>query len=358
MMMPLSDMIRQDTPEILNSSITRLTVLTFVGAVLMNMVFIALFWENLKTSVIIGRASPDPAILQNILIYFVICFIYCFLSSISFTPKRMISPLHVQIASVGMIIIQLIIGFHHDQLVIQNSYTFFVNSFSAISVYAVMFIMIGWMIERGLKILIGISGTERDLVKRTFTINMKYKDVKQTLKNSDFRKDHEFRIIDNTDEKLVLKTRSYENIKIVLVCMPFEQDQTIISIVGHGLNYDSIINSRRARKRISSLERDINDELKDLESNVKPVDYEGNDSESYEEAKQIALKSTKIIFRNLPLRLIVTISVLISVGIWLIQPLNEQKITQDAYVAVWLAIITTIILLVVPTLREKKIEKD
>jgi len=270
----------------------------------------------------------------------------------------MISPLHVQIASVGMIIIQLIIGFHHDQLVIQNSYTFFVNSFSAISVYAVMFIMIGWMIERGLKILIGISGTERDLVKRTFTINMKYKDVKQTLKNSDFRKDHEFRIIDNTDEKLVLKTRSYENIKIVLVCMPFEQDQTIISIVGHGLNYDSIINSRRARKRISSLERDINDELKDLESNVKPVDYEGNDSESYEEAKQIALKSTKIIFRNLPLRLIVTISVLISVGIWLIQPLNEQKITQDAYVAVWLAIITTIILLVVPTLREKKIEKD
>lgn len=355
--MSILEVIKQDTSEILTSSVARIIILTFTGAILLNLLFIPLFWETMKSTIISGGSNTpnQQLVLINAVVYFAISFAYCFVTSISFTPKRLVSPLHIQIAVIGGIILQIIIAFHQAEFPLDTS-IFVRNSFGALSLYILMFVMIGWMMEKGLKKMIGLSGTEKDLVKETFTVNVNYQDVRTILKNRDFRKDHDLKLIENDDKKIILRTYNYTDIQIFVVAIP-QDEATIISIVSYGLNYDSLIASRRARYRTKSLKRDIvEDELSDLESVVKPEPY-NEENDALENARILAMKSTRIVLKDTPLRLFVTVSVLVGIGIWLTQSLYEKAITQDTYIAVWLTIITTIILLVVPTLRRRN-QKD
>ncbi|MEX0862692.1 hypothetical protein [Nitrosopumilus sp.] len=352
--MSILEVIKQDTPEILTSSVARIIALTFTGGIFLNLIFIPLFWKTTESVILTGASdsSGQQIVIMNLGIYFLISFAYCFIASISFSPKRLVSPFHVQIIVIGGIILQIIVAFHQGKFPLETS-IFISNSFGALSMYVLMFVMIGWMMEKGVKKLIGFSGTEKDLVEETFTINVTYQDVRIILKNRDFRKDHDFKLVRNDDDKIVLQTNSYADIRMIVVAIPKNEEETIISIVSHGLNYDSLIASRRARYKTRSLKRDIlKDELSDLESNVKDEPYD-EENEALENARKLTMKSTRTVLKDTPIRLFVTVIVLVGIGGWLTQPLFDNTITQDAYLAVWVSIITTIILLVVPTLRRR-----
>src|ERR1035437_8700948 len=93
----------------IEGSVVSLFFVTLFIVFLQTLLFIPVFGESLlNLQVTSGALFLFPTNLELVLIYFILPFLYCIFASFIFHPKRIVSPLNVQIGTIAVVCLMII----------------------------------------------------------------------------------------------------------------------------------------------------------------------------------------------------------------------------------------------------------
>jgi len=333
-------------------SVSRLLVLIFLGSVLQSIVVFMTFFPNIVDFANGKTTSLEP--ITNfalfLIVNIIVIFGYCFITSISFTPKRIVHPLYVQMVACGIIIIMSAIRFVPTGTT-EEEIVFGIRLAFVIILYFAVLAVLSWLVAKGLKSLIGISGDKNSLEKNSLFIPISEQRIKEILTNNKFCNFWGFEIKNESNE-IILQTKSSADVQIRIIATPFELEKIkgyVIALVGYQIQYDSIIQGNSI-ETLNRIKRDIIDKL---EGNEKNIDENIEQNDSLDSATELALHSTKPIIKKTSKSQIIIISVLATAVIGMLYPLNEGIIDFNSYVTFVGTIIASVALSIIP-MRNKR----
>lgn len=339
-------------------ALIRLATLTFLGIVIQSFVFFSSFGQQFILYLTNRSFSiTNDNFLTYFIIYFSIVFVYSLVASASFNPKRIVSPLYIQIGVItiiSLIMLSLAVGSGtYDQ---GN----FIQKIILITiVFFLAFAIIGWVLTTIIRKIIALNGEKDDLIIETSVYNVPYKSLKSILLDDDFLKEYDLKTKNNNKDKLVLRSFPISDVKTTLVLMPWKDHSSILSITTYEIRYDTITQTKRAKRRINSIRRYIGDDaiaekLVPTFSSISATE----DNEAEDLAVELVLKSTKSPLRNIQYRLTITIIGLVSIMSWILYQSSQGIIDINQLIGALVSIIVAIILLTTPAIREKIREKS
>jgi hypothetical protein len=222
------------------------------------------------------------------------------------------------------------------------------------------------VISKILRWVIGYSGGEEELHKLTLSINVDYERMVEIITNPVFLATHGLEEDqDMEDENIVLlRTRRILNPRLVIVLTPESVKnlkESIISLRAYEIKYDGILKSELAEAELRNVKNDIIGivQAPDLHPNslIKPivpdVDIRAAQIATDDAAKITKPKVEKLQKTHIGVMIAVVVSA--SIGIVLTIPLlsTEQK-DFSGIAGIWITVVSTIVLLVIPLVLEEK----
>ncbi|MDE1877278.1 MAG: hypothetical protein KGI07_01980, partial [Thaumarchaeota archaeon] len=160
------------------NALMRLFVLTVIGASL-NVIFIVFSFTEFFIS---HQPLWELPQFVGIILYFFLTIVYSLVTTLSFSPKRIVSPLYVQFLTAGIMTIIL------SSLLLTNTNSVYANNPAYLIQLALitlaLFIlmgMLGFVQTEILRRIVGLNGNDNDLDRVTYSIDAKFDHVKKII---------------------------------------------------------------------------------------------------------------------------------------------------------------------------------
>ncbi len=267
-------------------STIRLLMFTFVCAIIEFLISVpSVMRFILNPQRIISQTPPPP---HEILIpplldsptfvglYFVIPIIFCIATSLSFYPKRMVSPLNIQILTFGMIVIfSMLITYSVNPLI-----TIHLKDLFAVMMYFfAIIISFGFGQLFLVKLVIGMNGTKDDINQKTYRISLSFEKVESIILDKEFKETWYFKTKRDHD-KIIMKSKFFttENILIGLQKDPENKNYCIFSTASYEAKFYQIQSTRRIRNKQDLVINEIKKKIGELAlGDPVKIDYEISD---------------------------------------------------------------------------------
>lgn len=278
----ISDRLKQE------DAVIRLLILTFLGVGL-HLAFLL---------VITGLPGPSPAKLDVkiqlfLITYFAIGIPYSVAATLSFTPKRIVSPAYIQIATAVILIIGLSFFYYFNEEFLNVEEISKKLSIGVLTVTFLLLALVGFFQTEIVKLIVGLNGTENELNRRAYKINADFEIVKELIQQKSFLHLANFHVKES-DNFLIFESRLRPfRDKVILVLGHYKQDEfkTSLATISYEYRYHSIEKSDNAIRRTNSIICELRNALKDINSNFV-CDDDSLDNEASIHAKKIALAPT------------------------------------------------------------------
>lgn len=356
MMSILDVMKREDT-------LIQQVVLIFVGGGLNTLLMIFSLLEITRNpDVVFSNTGQIPFITTSpelTISYVGIGVIYSIATSLSFTPKRIVSPLYVQIttATILVTIIYANIFINTAPVLTDN----FLGGTIAIimTIYGILSFL-GFLQRWIVKKMIGANGTKENMDYQTYSVNAKFDEIRKTITDKQFLYSHNFIQKGKFNDRIILQTRnsSHEKHTMVVVPHPEIQNCSILCITSYVIQYDWL------RKPTTTYEREslIGTLQRLLKSPVDSIDVKFDVDSDDKVCTNIALSQSLEVtaspfnkVRNYPKRHVIVISLLLIIGL-IIEGLhiyNDKIVSSDTLVNSLVFIIIVFIADIYPTIKER-----
>jgi len=357
MMSILEVMKREDT-------LIRLVVLIFVGGGLNTLLIVFSLLEITRhPDVLFSNTGQIPFITTSpelTISYVGIGIIYSTAVSLSFTPKRIVSPLYVQVTT-ATILVTII----YSNILVNNPPAL-TDSFLGGTIAVIMIIygilsflgfLQGWIIKK----MIGVNGSKENIDYQTFLINLKFEEVRKTITDRQFLYNHNFIQKGKFTDKIILQTRnsSHEKHTLVVIPHPEKQDYVILCITSYVIQYDWLRKPTTTYEReslLGTLQRLLKSPTDDA-VDVK-FDTDVDDKVCTNIALSQSLEVTASPFskvRNYQKRHVIVISLLLIIGLIIegIHIYNDKIVSSDTLVNSLVFIIIVFIADIYPTIKER-----
>jgi hypothetical protein len=179
-------MSQQERGEILEeflakyNSQTRVIALTVLGTALNSLLALPAYQAVFN---FLYQQKLDNATSTMLTLFFllniIVVLVYCWGASISFHPKRLVNPLHIQLASAGLVTIFIVVANVKIFFPIHDFLYFITGAIGTIIAAIVQFGIFGVLQLFIVRWLVGLTGTIDDLDRKSFLINADF----QTLSN-------------------------------------------------------------------------------------------------------------------------------------------------------------------------------
>lgn len=224
--------------------------------------------------------------------------VYCSIVSLIFKPKRIVSPLHIQIGAFVLVASDFVFGYY------VNAPFTFVSLLSALIflvIYALIAVPIGFIQKIIVRLVIGLDYDEENIQQVTYSCNANFETLK-TIFDPSFINAWKFKIVRNEDTlviiKMVLKSRLTSSTNIVLAMAPDRKnsEQSVLSIVAYRQTLNYVIGSKEDLKLIEGFYKNIRQSLFDINVVYDLTEDKTVGTTESELAKLYAKQPTKSVF--------------------------------------------------------------
>ena len=347
-------------------SIVRLIIFTFLGGVIQFLTAFPFFWDFLITPIEeLSKRNPNslPPLLDSpyfVGLYFGITMIYSIATSLSFPPKRIVSPINIQMITWGLLllIIPLAITYRFP------NYPITLESVITLSTYLFM-IAAGFGLAQTIfvKFLIGMNGSKDDLIRDTFGINTDFETVKKTLQSRSFKDVFYFKtpikFIGKRDV-FVMKSDLNTSEEILIVLKPdiTDEESCSLSVVSFESKYYQIQQTSRMKQKHEIV---LNELKKRLGNKVHFTDKD-LDNDISEFAADIALGRTNNRLEHLRELSAFNKAALIGLGtlfgIITYLRYGVNQLNQDSYISISIFILIAVVIDLLPRFTRTRTELD
>lgn len=230
----------------------RLLALTVFGVALEAIVgnaFILNAYDTLTFANFVSTSTSTtfiPAYTMPLLAVYVLLPVpYCWLASRSFKPKRIVSPLNIQIMSfttivVGYILINIIYVMNYS-FANFNLVLFLDNVLSVGLSLGALLLFVGFFQDQVVRFLLGLNGTADDIDLKAWPVEVPFSEISDTL-DSEFLHHYGLRLKKRDEKVLLLRLRTRDKRKVVLGFAPDPSDafKSILAACGYGQGSYSI----------------------------------------------------------------------------------------------------------------------
>lgn len=341
-----------------DDSLIRLSVLTGLGAGI-QIFYIAFQVWNFSREGIQDLSSLEPQ--TPLLIgYFIITIAFSIPASLSFKPKRIVSPLYIQIIT-GVFILGIISNY-----LILNANLFseraIQNALVSTLLIVVTMIVTGFVQTEIVKRVVGLNGILNDLDRKTYRLSTDFQKISSEMRKKPFLNLSDFKIIEFDNNTLVLASKSYVHEKLVLVASedPKKPLETILATVSYEVKHESITKSENASAIMKSVVMYLINTIKNLEPSIQIVE-ESLENEISNKASVYALSPTRSKFaglRGTP-RYYIFVTIFIAVvGIATTIAYFVEIFGEELYFGTLVLIALEALFVFVPLVRESSKEKS
>jgi hypothetical protein len=345
-------------------TLVRLVILIFAGAGLNVLVLILSLWK-VTQQLYLNPPSIQPQIPfittapELTLLYLALTIIYSISASFSFVPKRVVSPVHIQITTATLLVIFSSYYFLSFQPPLGG--TFIPTITVDIMLYYGILGGIGWLQAVLVRRIIAVSGTRENIDTKTFSINAPFKTISEILRERTFLRNNSLKskLLDN---RLIIQSSWDTTNKHVLVLDANQDDmKSTLAFSSFSIEYDSLRVTDSA-----NLERvDI---LGSLEGRLKMINPNYKIEESYSaqavtsKAESIALGYINSPFselKNYSKKYTVIFGLLLGIAaiITIIHHFDHPLIDRPTWINSMIFLIAIALVEVFPLLREKVQER-
>lgn len=296
--------------------------------------------------------------------YFFIGIVYSITATLSFSPKRIVSQLYIQISTAIIIIIFMSFFYYYLELAPSLGEVEKKEATGVLVLIPFILGITGFIQTEIIKKVVGLNGNENELDIQTYEINAKFHEIENLLKEKSYRNLVDFHIDRKSNGILVLESRLRpitEKIIFVLSTNDQENSKSIMATVAYDFKYHSIKKSENASRRRNSLISELKQNLKDIDSSYDCVLTQSMTDASLE-AKRIALKPTipKIFaIRYIPRYILLAIFGTIALfGILTYGRFFGEFVNDDVYYTSIVLIILATLFEFLPLLRNAKTDKN
>lgn len=292
------------------------------------------------------------------IIYIILGIVFSLGASVSFTPKRIVSPLYVQLTTATILIIVL------------NVYNFVLNptlplTLDFVFVELVIIFMfygilggVGWMQQQFVRRILGVNGGRENIDYQTYSLNVRYDDILKVI-NRRFLDRYDLNK-KRSEDMLLLQSKwgMYTKHVIVIIPDPDHDTKSILSITSYQIRFDWLTIPRDASGReaiLGGLER----MLKLTNQNVILIQRE-DDKIATNNAITQTLKVTESPLgeiRNYPKRHILLFGAFTCVSTAVVLGYIFNLINGDTLTNVIVFLVIVFIVEAVPLLRERVRER-
>lgn len=203
-------------------------------------------------------------------------------------------------------------------------------------------------------------GTEEDLVKESFTIRIPYKNVLGII-NKEFMVNHGFKLKEEIKNTFVIVYSLNPLIRVVAAFSPNIQNpetECDASYVGYEMKADLLVNNPKVVSKVNAIKRDIEGELHDHFDQMEPYPraYDSSKNRADRKATKWGLDVTQLQTKRLevfPRKIVLAILGMAGIGIFTTWYSLGKSDSFSTVVGLWIAIVTTSILILVPTLKDE-----
>jgi len=340
-----------------HASTLRLFVLTFLGIVIQSIIVLAAFGASIKTTMETGSLATNVLTLEYVVyttINLGVVFGYSLITSVSFYPKRRVSPFLIMIGTTSLMLAFAMNISAQTETVTTSQRALLL--FTLAIVYFMIMTMFSWVLSLVLYHILGLNGMPEDLEKQSFSITADYQRIRELLTDRYFLRDNELNIEENRKELIVLTSHRNTDIHISVAAIPQEKkehEHPIVAIAGYEIKYDSLANTGAVRRRVSRLRNDIVGELQKVDPNAKATTLVDENDALYS-VMDNALEVTSSPLRNVSRRIIASIVGLGILAGALYIPFHYGSIDLGTFVVALVSIASVIVTLTVPALKERK----
>ena len=342
-------------------SLLRLFILTFLGAGIHVTIILVSIWQ--LSPLTVDQTTLGVPQLMYLLGYFGFTIAYCVATTLSFNPKRIVSPLNIQLM-VATILVIVFSGILLSQKLTPNPQN--ITTFASFVVIAVLVPFLlgfaGLVQSEIVRRIVGLNGTEENLDRLTIRLNGDFQTVSNTLKTKEILNLANFRIKEK-ESTLILKSRLIDTKeKIIFVLTRDPRDplyHSILSTVVYEAGFYSIFKSSLAVTRRDSI-------IGEIEKRVSLKRLPLDDKESFNNepsriALRLALKATEpkiFVIGKIPRHiLLIVTATIVFLGILIYSWIFGKFITQDLFVTSLVIVIVALLFEFIPFVRESRIPR-
>lgn len=340
------------------NALIRLIVLTFLGAGIQIILIVFSIWQftfQIRTSPQpFADVTPDPIIL---LTYFVLTIAYSVGASLSFHPKRIVSPLYIQLTAATLLTIIIAYAFMQFEPPIQDP-TFIQNLIAMMAMLYMLLGLTGFAQTEIVRRIVGLNGTEEDLDRKTFSINASFDIVAPIISRDSFLNLADFRITKRTREFLILqsKLRTFEKLVFALIPDPTDQHKCILATVAYELRYYHIAKTEDASEMRNMVVSHLKEKLRNLNPSYSVSNHNLDDVASVR-VRNIALSDTQsklVGLKDIPRYHLFAMVATAIVFIVMTAAFIVNVIDRDLYVSSLVIIIIAVLFEFAPLLKEAR----
>ncbi len=192
-----------------------------------------------------SSTSVPPALTVYLVASIILTLIYCWAASIVTSPKRLINPLYVQIASAAVVTLFISVANAHIFASVNLLFSFLTAIVITFLIAIVFFFTFGILQLIIVRWLVGLTGTIDDLDRKTYLIGADFKTISGILLSDSFMDTWNLEKRKIGTELLEIYT-SYSaswQIKLVLGKIAEEPNKSILATVAFEKRFYSIFNS-------------------------------------------------------------------------------------------------------------------
>lgn len=352
-MMSLTEKIRRE------DILLRLIVLIFMGAAL-NTLALVFTLEEVGRELQMTTFSQTPSIpfittAPHVTVtYLALGTVFSIGASLSFTPKRIVSPIYVQAITATMLLIIIHAYYYYSNAPVL-SLQFLGGESIIVGMFYGILMGVGWLQREFVRKMIGVNGTRENIDVKTYSINVGYDEFIEVF-NRRFLFNFDLNKKQDDTSVLLLQSKFGSVIKHVIVVTtdPDDKKKTILSITSYLIRNDWLASPRDVSDRewiLGGIER----MLRIKNPNVLFAERV-DDKVATNKAVSQTLKLTSSRFgdlRNYPRRHMVLLGAFISITIGVVVGHIYNIINNDTLTNSIVFLVIIFLVEALPLLREK-----
>jgi hypothetical protein len=290
----------------------------------------------------------------------VLTFLYSLTASLAFSPKRIVSPLLIQMMSaVGIILFILTTQLRPillSQYAVEGiSYMTVLGNIIVFGILGLpLLAVLGFVQTELVRRLVGLNGGLDDIGRKTYVLPVAYDKVRDVLTDEVFYSAYDLPKPKEEKGFLIVETSRSSTYQIIMVLRMKDETSSILSTATYEKKYYSIIRSKLFEGIRDKIVEDIAEKL-----SIKAEVRETSDPATVKAAKlALGITETPLAsMRNIPRFYVVALILTAFVGIGLTVYFYVFNHDQNLYISSLVLIAVAVIIELLPTMRESWKEK-
>lgn len=335
---------------------TRIIIVILLG-VTINVLIVSPSLLSIVNEVRSTGKSPNMQFSPGLSIgYFLVSTSYCIVASLTFKPKRIVSPFLIQ-AITALIITIFVVGAAvfsgaESSTFLQNLVGFFFITW--------LFIPMAGAIQ--LRIVIFLIGWNlKDLNVKSFTINSEYQIIRQILESSTFQETFQLHRTKSANHVMLVSDKSSKDKQVIALTKGFnESEESVLDIVSYQIQNNTLRKTAYATEVSETIAESIHAKLikRNPKSAMVPTEPRiGSSNIAYSQV----LKTTQspiVGLTVMPRRYVLFLLGLTGIIGTLVYLYDVQVINLEIFVSTVVLVLVTIMLELIPFVKEGKFKKE